>query len=166
MIEDATGFPVCFLYFEDEKSRPDVSHRMNRKQAERIARQLGLELSSSGPRQRRTRLGCLAESNCGLRRRPRSRPHNQADVPAATGGVAKARRQIVMHRRMIEAQLPAERVQVEHIVVPAVIAPGGGRNVVGDQSLDRIDRHALSEAQSGCFLAHSMMGSVSTRRRD
>ena len=37
IVEDATGFPVAFIYFEDEKSRADVSHRMNRYQAERIA---------------------------------------------------------------------------------------------------------------------------------
>ena len=37
IVEDANGFPVAFIYFEDEKSRADVSHRMNRYQAERIA---------------------------------------------------------------------------------------------------------------------------------
>ena len=32
-VVDATGFPVCYVYFEDEAGRADRTQRPNRKQA-------------------------------------------------------------------------------------------------------------------------------------
>lgn len=36
-VVDASGMPICYIYFEDEASRALITNRMNRKQALAIA---------------------------------------------------------------------------------------------------------------------------------
>jgi len=37
---DATGFPICYIYFEDEPVRASTAKRMNKKQALQMATQM------------------------------------------------------------------------------------------------------------------------------
>ena len=39
-VVDAGGFPICYIYFDDESSRASNTRRMNRKQAHIVANRI------------------------------------------------------------------------------------------------------------------------------